>query len=1128
MDIEHNRRILIINTLNSPSPILSDIFDGLYTISEVYNEKDAIAALNSFNDISAVLLNIVEPQLNGYHILLLMKENERLSSIPVLAIADIKDEKNQIKALDLGAEDIITMPFNPKLVLHRIKNVLNCSESMHTQLQNQLYTQEFIHKKQYFLLSEMDSNTGLYNKSAFCNHASELIKSNPEKQYLIIRFDIDHYKVFNDIYGVQEGEKFLKSVGNALINKNKSNAVYGHFDADHFAVCAEASKVDITKYIELIENAPEKNYPGFEIVPRIGIYIVSDPSLDVSIMCDRALLALHSIKGKFSSKYAYYNESMRKSLLEEQKIETEVAWALQEGQFMIYLQPQINYSEKKLIGAEVLVRWSHPTEGIISPGRFISILERNGLISKLDEYVWEQACKQLRFWLDSGLEPVPLSVNISRVDIFNHRLCDIICSITEKYSIPPQMLHLEITESAYMNNSAQLIGVVKELQRRGFIVAMDDFGSGYSSLNTLKDVPVDVLKLDLKFLSGEENKSRGGNILSSIVRMAHWLKLPVIAEGVETMEQAEYLKSISCLLLQGYFFARPMPVSEFEELLIKYEKSNALDMYSKCNIQGVADFWDATAQSTLLFNSFVGGAAIIEYKHGKVEIIRTNDKYFQVLETTRDAYNDYDNNFMARFIGESKNVFISMLEEAIETCDEASCEIQNAPSTNEGKPIWVQTRARVLTHNGDYYIFYLSIENITKQKKLMNDNTTLSQNLSSIMQSIPGGIMTFKITDRVDVVYLNDAISKMFGYTSDEYRGIFSEDFLIAIHPDDREMVKEKLQYILQHQDETMSAEYRHIRKDGSYIWIQLTGRIMRKDQGAIYTCAILMDIDERVAVQQLSASQAVEIETQRATLKTIYDTVPCGIIQFSYVNNSYNIVNFNNTVWKIFGYENREECIGGHDAHLIRKILPDDFKRVRKALEDVIHRKNHTDFEFRIICKEKTIRVLHAYLQRILSDDGAIILHAVLTDITKHKEEELQRYSNILYPLFDDVLGIDYKTRTSSIVFFNQACNITQDLEGNIDKKLPLWVNKHVVPEDRDKLLEFIFNNQPSNNKTNMITYRAIKPDGGILWIMAYMIGLGSRKYLFCNTNITDKKHPFCYQEKTLSRLKQQFGITL
>lgn len=420
--------------------------------------------------------------------------------------------------------------------------------------------------------TEYDELTGLYNRQAFYRHARELLDLNPTDKFLLIRFDIDRFKAFNDVWGTQEGDRLLAGFGRTVRRRDwPKPSVFGRLEADHFVSIMPADTFDIFSWHASQRNAVETAIPGYRLTSSVGIYEINEPGVDISLMCDRALLALYTVKDSYDVKLAWYNESLREKLMGEQALCDEMEQALLTGQFVLYFQPQIDYPSKVIIGAEVLVRWKHPKRGMIPPVKFIPIFEKNGFILKLDAYVWEESCRYLRHCLDCGSfkTVLPLSVNVSRCDLYDHTLCSRLKDLIQRYDLPPTLLKLEITESAYMDDPEQLIEVVKELRCIGFTVEMDDFGAGYSSLNMLKDVPVDLVKLDMKFLSGSKEDLRGTAILSSVISMADMLKLPVIAEGVETEIQADYLQGLGCFTMQGYYFGRPMPKEEFEEILEK-------------------------------------------------------------------------------------------------------------------------------------------------------------------------------------------------------------------------------------------------------------------------------------------------------------------------------------------------------------------------------------------------------------------------------------------------------------------------------------------------------------------------------------------------------------------------------
>lgn len=302
-------------------------------------------------------------------------------------------------------------------------------------------------------------------------------------------------------------------------------------------------------------------------VLSFGLYRIDDKSLPVSVMCDRANMALWKAKGNFKTPYCEYDEDMRQQVLKEQKIINAMERAIENKEFAIYLQPKYRLEDETIVGAEALVRWNSRDNGFISPGDFIPVFENNGFVYEVDKFIWEETCRYLRKWLDEGRAVKPVSVNVSRIDLYDPKLVDYLVALRGRYGIPARYLELEITESAYTEDPEQIISMTKHLRDAGFVILMDDFGSGYSSLNMLKDIQIDILKLDMGFLKSSDHSAKGGNILAAIMQMAHSLKMQTIAEGVETKEQVEFLKKIGCQCVQGFYFAKPMKASEFEAFI---------------------------------------------------------------------------------------------------------------------------------------------------------------------------------------------------------------------------------------------------------------------------------------------------------------------------------------------------------------------------------------------------------------------------------------------------------------------------------------------------------------------------------------------------------------------------------
>ena len=415
-------------------------------------------------------------------------------------------------------------------------------------------------------LATYDELTGIYNKQAFYTKTKEMLLDNPDKNFDLLRINIERFKVLNDLFGESTGDKLLRYIGKFLKEINLPLCVSGRLYADNFVVCYEAGKGDSRRMINTLQMVADSFAINNRTILSFGLYRIDDKTLPVSVMCDRANMALWKAKGNFKNPYCEYDEKMRQQVLKEQKIINAMEMAIQNKEFTLYLQPKYNIEKGTIIGAEALVRWISQENGFISPGDFIPVFENNGFVYEVDKFIWEESCRYLRKWLDEGREVHPISVNVSRIDLYDPKLVKHLVDLREKYQLPSQYLELEITESAYTEDPEQIITITRQLREAGFVILMDDFGTGYSSLNMLKDIQIDVLKLDMGFLKSSDYSAKGGNILTAILKMAESLKMQTIAEGVETKEQVEFLKSIGCKYVQGFYYSKPLPVDEFEKL----------------------------------------------------------------------------------------------------------------------------------------------------------------------------------------------------------------------------------------------------------------------------------------------------------------------------------------------------------------------------------------------------------------------------------------------------------------------------------------------------------------------------------------------------------------------------------
>lgn len=413
----------------------------------------------------------------------------------------------------------------------------------------------------------LDRLTGIPNRETFFHSARRLIDDHPGERFVLGTFDIDRFKIINDVYGTRVGDSILVQLAAATARELLGKGACGRLGADVFAFCLREEEFDLEGLLQGQRFLSDNLGLAYNLVIHNGIYPITEPEAEIATMCDRANLARSTVKGDFNKRYAYYDEPMREAILAEQEILNDMQKALESGAFVLYLQPIYSLNFEKPVSAEALVRWNHPEKGIIEPGKFISLFEQNRFITNLDHYMWELACRYLALRQNRGLAPIPISVNVSRINLFQPDLVSDLMELVQKYGLTPSMLRLEITETAYMDDPEQLITASEKLRKAGFKLHVDDFGSGYSSLHMLKDIPLDVLKLDMRFLGDLEPSSRAATVLLGIIRIAQNLGMITIAEGVETRFQLEFLRSAGCDNIQGFLFAKPMPIDEFEVFL---------------------------------------------------------------------------------------------------------------------------------------------------------------------------------------------------------------------------------------------------------------------------------------------------------------------------------------------------------------------------------------------------------------------------------------------------------------------------------------------------------------------------------------------------------------------------------
>ena len=417
--------------------------------------------------------------------------------------------------------------------------------------------------------SKIDCLTGLLNRRAFCEKADEIMAANPDKKYDIVVSDVVDFKLVNEHFGYETGDKIITEISEWLQCSTGSDFLIGRYGGDQFVTLMEHTGILTDDFIRYVHQSAREVISMKDLVFRLGIYENIDSSISAAIACDRAIMALQPIKHKYGKLYAFYEDKMLEELERYRRMENDMRESLRTGEFYLVFQPKHNAFTGELEGAETLLRWNHSELGSLYPSEFIPIMEDSGFIVEVDMYVWEETCKCIKRWEALGIQPFPISVNFSRLNFRQPDFVKKILSITDKYRVDRSLLHLEVTENIFESRLMEMRHTLQQCQDSGFKIELDDFGSGYSSLNILGDLPLDIIKLDKSFMNEISDKKRS-SILHGCINLANSLDLNTVVEGVESKEQVDVIRNYGADMIQGYYFSEPMK----EEAFVKYILDN--------------------------------------------------------------------------------------------------------------------------------------------------------------------------------------------------------------------------------------------------------------------------------------------------------------------------------------------------------------------------------------------------------------------------------------------------------------------------------------------------------------------------------------------------------------------------
>ena len=546
------RHILVADDEFINRELLENILSDEYDVLKAEDGEMAYEMIRqNRNTLSLILLDLIMPKMTGLELLSRISDEPDLKGIPVIVLTS--DHDSEVESLRNGAYDFIPKPYpQPDVIKARVSRSIELAEN-----------------RQIISATERDELTGLYTIEYFYRYGSQFDKYYPNAEMDALCFDVNHFHVLNERFGTEKGDEILKHIAERLetVFADKASFVCRK-TADTFLVyCSHRDHDEYAKIVDQIAEIGEDLHTSLKM--RVGVYSCCDKKLDIHLRFGRAKIASDKIRNNYTVSVSDFDEALIDAELFAEQLVEEFPKALEEKQFLVYFQPKFDIRGDKpvLSSAEALVRWIHPSLGMISPGAFIPLFEGDGLIAKLDEYVWRRTAEKIADWKARLGISVPISVNLSRADLYDPELVDTMEKITRESGISRDDLYLEVTESAYVSDSSQMVDRVKALREHGFFIEMDDFGSGYSSLNMISELPIDALKLDMKFIRTAFEKKNDTRMISIVIDIADYLKVPVIAEGVETEEQYLELKKLGCAIIQGYYFSKPVPADEFERFL---------------------------------------------------------------------------------------------------------------------------------------------------------------------------------------------------------------------------------------------------------------------------------------------------------------------------------------------------------------------------------------------------------------------------------------------------------------------------------------------------------------------------------------------------------------------------------
>ena len=715
------------------------------------------------------------------------------------------------------------------------------------------------------LLNQMPDQTP---ESLFFSMVQERLKSPSEDRWCLIAIDIKHFKLFKELNGQDKGEQLLVRFAEILhAAAQDAGGLSCYRGQDDYALYFPYDQFRIDRVFQELCRAIDSISRVSGFFPIFGISTIDGEFNGTALeLFNQAALTAEEIKDDLQYHIRVYDPKVHERHVEEFTLLSDFTNALKNGEISFYLQPQCRVANGKIVGAESLARWNRPDGTSVSPVFFIPVLEKYGAVTDLDLFIWDSVCAWLRHVIDEGLDPVPISVNVSRIDMFSMDVAAHLSGLLEKHSLPVNLLKVEITESAYVDDSDQIHNTIAALRARGFQVLMDDFGSGYSSLNMLRSMNMDVIKLDAQFLhfnAGEEQK--GINILESVINMTKSLSTPIIVEGVDTRELVQYLTDLGCRYMQGFYFYRPMPGAQFEKLLQDPDKFDHNGIRQPIHEQiHIREFLDDSIHSDAMLNNILGPVAFYRLKDSNVDIIRFNQQFFRMLGLEPEQLEARRYHIQEFFLGEDVDAFFHMLHNAKINKISGDSGFFRVYKP-DGALFWMQLHVYWMRDEDGAAIFYGAARDMTE--------------LLYINEDLPGGYLRCRTGDAMEFLYISQGFVNMFGYTESEIRLEFDNKMINMVNPNDRErVVRESAELVSGNR--TVLTPYRVCCKDGTVRYVVDQARFTDRFGEPCFQ-SVLIDITEVMTLRNRMRVLEKHMQEVILFLRNVMDPSTADIVVY-------------------------------------------------------------------------------------------------------------------------------------------------------------------------------------------------------------------------------------------------------